>query len=78
MPTSKGDTGGGGGADGVADGVADGRMPTAYKRGPAGRRDRTWPRAEPMMTRWPLGRAVADSNLPGTPEGSSALPRMWR
>ena len=41
MPTSEGDTGGGGGADGVADGVADGGMPTAYKRGPAGRRDRT-------------------------------------
>ena len=77
MPASEGDTGGGGGADGVADGEADGGMPTAYKRGPAGRRDRTWPRAEPMMTRRSLGRAVADSNLPGTPEGSSALPRMW-
>ena len=60
MPTSEGDTGGGGGADGVVDGEADGRMPTAYKRGPAGRRDRTWPRAEPMMSRWTPGGAMAD------------------
>ena len=40
VPTSECDMGGGGSADGVADGgadgVADGRMPTAYKRGPAG------------------------------------------
>ena len=89
MPTSEGDTGGGGGADGVVDGEADGGMPTAYKRGPAGRRDRTWPRAEPMMFRtWPRaepmmlrrtpGRAVTDFDLPGAPEGSLALPRMWR
>ena len=77
MPTSEGDTGGGGGADGVADGVAGGGMPTAYKRGPAGRRDRTWPRAEPMMSRRTPGRAVTDFNLPDAPEGSSALPWMW-
>ena len=78
MPTSEGDTGGGGDAGGVAEGVAGGRMPTAYKRGPAGRRDRTWPRAEPMMTRRTPGRAVTDFNLPDAPEGSSALPQMWR
>ena len=78
MPTSAGDTGGGGGADGVADGVAGGGMPAAYKRGPAGRRDRTWPRAEPMMSRRTPGRAVTDFDLPGAPEGSLALPRMWR
>jgi hypothetical protein len=78
MPASVGDTGGGGSADGVADGVADGGMPTAYKRGPAGRRDRTWPRAAPMMLRRTPGRAVTDFDLPGAPEGSSALPRMWR
>ena len=78
MPASEGDTGGGGGADGVAGDVADGGMPKAYEWGPTGRRDRTWPRAEPMMSRRAPGRAVPDSNLPGTPEGSSALPRMWR
>ena len=76
-PTSEGDTGGGGGADSVADGVAGGGMPTAYKRGPAGRRDRTWPRAEPMMSRRTPGRAVTDSDLLGAPEGSLALPWMW-
>ena len=78
MPTSKGDTGGSGGAGGVADGVAGGGMPTAYKRGPAGRRDRTWLRAELMMLRRTPGRAVTDFDLPGAPEGSLALPRMWR
>ena len=78
VPASEGDTGGGSGADGVADGAADGGMPTAYEWGPAGRRDRTWPRAEPMMSRRTPGRAVTDFNLPGAPEGSSALPRMWR
>ena len=77
MPASEGDTGGGGGADGVADGEADGGMPTAYKRGPAGRRDRTWPGAEPMMSRRTPGRAVTDSDLLGAPEGSLALPWMW-
>ena len=77
MPTSGGNTGGGGGADGVADGVAGGGMPTAYKRGPAGRRDRTWPGAEPMMSRRTPGRAVTDSDLLGAPEGSLALPWMW-
>jgi len=77
MPASEGDTGGGGGADGVADGEADGGMPTAYERGPAGRRDRTWPGAEPMMSRRTPGRAVTDFNLPDAPEGSSALPWMW-
>ena len=79
MPASEGDTGGGGGADGVADGEADGGMPTAYKRGPAGRRDRTWPSAEPMMFRRTPGRAVTDFDLPGAPEGGPALPwiYMW-
>ena len=79
MPTSGGDMGGSGGADGVADGVADGRMPKAYKRRPAGRRDRTRPMAEPMMLRQTPGyRAVTDSNSPGTPEGSLVLPQMRR
>ena len=73
MPTSGGDTGGSGGADGVADGVADGGMPTAFKKRPTGRRDRTWPRAEPTMLRRTPGRAVPDSDLLGTPEGSAAL-----
>ena len=78
LSTQRGDTGGAGGADGVADGAADGGMPKAYKGRPAGRRDRTWPRAEPMMSRRTLGGAVADSYLPGTPEGSLALPRLRR
>ena len=69
-PASDGDTGGGGGADGVADGA----MPTACKRRPAGRRDRTWPRAEPMMPRRTPGRAVADSNLPGMNSGGELGP----
>ena len=73
MPTSGGNMGGSGGADGVADGVADGGMPTAFKRRPTGRRDRTWPRAEPMMARRTPGRAVPDSDLLGTPEWSAAL-----
>ena len=73
MPTSGGDMGGSGGADGVADGVADGGMPTVFKKRPTGQRDRTWPRAEPMMARRTPGRAVPNSNLLGTPEGSAAL-----
>jgi hypothetical protein len=77
MPTSGGDMGGSGGAGDVADGVADGGMPKAYEWGPTGRRDRTWPRAEPMMSRRTPGRAVTDSNLLGALEGSLALPWMW-
>ena len=77
MPASDGDMGGSGGAGSVADGVADGRMPKACKRRPAGRRDRAWPRAEPMVLRRTLGRAVADSHLLGTLEGSLALPWTW-
>ena len=73
VPTHGGDTGGSGGADGVADGVADGGMPTVFKKGPTGLRDRTWPRAEPMMTRRTPGRVVPDANMPGTPEWSAAL-----
>ena len=62
MPTSDGDTRPMARRPGVADDVAGGGMPTAYKRRPAGRRDRTRPMAEPVMLRWTPGEAVADSN----------------
>ena len=62
-PASDGDTGGGSSADSVADGAANGRMPTAYKRRPAGQRDQTQLRAELMMSRSTLGRAVPDSDF---------------
>ena len=75
MSTSGGDMGGSGGANGVADGVADGGMPTVFKKGPTGLRDRTWPKAEPMTARRTPGRAVPDSDLLGTPEWSAALPQ---
>ena len=79
MPTSDGDTRPMARRPSVADEAAGGGMPTAYKWGPVGRSDRTWPRAKPMMSRRTPGcLAVTDSDLPGTPEGSSALPRMWR
>ena len=63
----------------MADGVADGGMPTAYKRRPTGQRDWTQLRAEPMMLRRTPGyRAVLDSDLLGTPEGSLVLPQLCR
>ena len=72
MPTSTGDTEGGGGAGGVADGVAGGGMPLAYKR------DRTRPMAEPVMLSRSRETTVTDSNLLGPQEGSLALPRVCR
>ena len=54
-------------------GVASGGMPTADGG------DRARPMAEsPMQLRRTLGEPVADFGLLGTPEGSLALPRIWR